>query len=351
MNPVASSPIKLLGLSLVDLTAHIQRAGFPAFRAKQMFHWLYQHGVEDMDGMHNLPVDLKAWLDTNAVIGGVRLRKTVEAPDGSRKLLWDLWDGQRIEGVLMAEEKQSTLCVSSQVGCALGCRFCVTGSGGFRRDCAVDEILGQIILARKLADSIGRPISNLVFMGMGEPLLNLEALIPALQLAISPQALKIPSRRITVSTAGLPKGIAALAEADLNVKLAVSLNAVDDDLRQQLMPIARKHPLPELLAACRAFQGQSPKRHRITFEYVMLAGVNDSDLDARRLGKLLADIPCKINLIPYNPSPDLPYERPTDQRIEAFRAYLDRIFTVAVRYSKGREVSAACGQLALKDHL
>ncbi|MCX7048959.1 MAG: 23S rRNA (adenine(2503)-C(2))-methyltransferase RlmN [Candidatus Sumerlaeota bacterium] len=338
----------LLGQSLTDLDAAVQRAGFPGFRAKQLFHWIYQKGALSFDEMTNLPKDFRAWLAENTRWGGAEIRETIESSDGAIKLLWGLEDGLNIEGVLMPEEARCTLCVSSQAGCALGCEFCVTGTGGLKRDCTAGEMLGQVLRARRLAQERGANLTHLVFMGMGEPLLNLDEVLRALRLIISPQAVKISPRRVTVSTAGIVPGIRALADADLNVKLAISLNATDDETRCRLMPIARRYPLDELLEACRDFQRRSPKRHRITFEYVLLSDVNDTPEDARRLVRLLSHIPCKVNLIPYNPDPRLPFERPSEDRINAFRDFLlDRNFTVAVRYSKGLESRAACGQLAM----
>ena len=343
--PILDRPF--LGMSLVEMTAHTQRAGFPAFRAKQVFHWLYQHGVDTWDAMTNLPGDYRDWLRAAAPIGGVTLVDTVAGSDGSRKLLYGLADGLRIEGVLMPEKGRWTLCLSSQAGCALGCRFCVTGSGGLLRNLSVDEILGQVLRSRPLIPA-GETLTNVVFMGMGEPLLNLDAVLPALDLMISPQALQISSRRITLSTAGVIDGIHRLAREERLIKLAVSLNATDEETRRRIMPIARANPMDALLEACRDFQARSPKRHRVTFEYVLLAGVNDTPEDARRLVRLVSAIPCKINLIPFNPAPGLPFERPAPEVVEGFRDYLlDKNFAVAVRYSKGRDVSAACGQLAL----
>ena len=344
--------LDLLGMTLVEMTAHAQRAGFPALRAKQLFHWLYQKGAASFDEMGNLPKDFRAWLSENARVGGAQVRETVESADGSVKFLWGLADGEHVEGVVMSEKGRWTLCVSSQVGCPLGCKFCVTGVGGFRRNCAAGEMVGQVIQASKMLEARGRSLSNVVFMGMGEPLLNLDALVPALRLLISPQALKIASRRITVSTVGIIAGIHALADANLNVKLAVSLNATNDKLRRRLMPVAAGNPLDELLEACREFARRSPRRNRVTFEYVLLKGVNDSDADMRVLVRLVSGIACKINLIPFNPDPRLPFERPSDERVEAIRdTLLARDFEVAVRHSKGRDVHAACGQLALREGL
>lgn len=342
--------IELLGQNQVDLMALVQRLGFPAFRGKQIHHWLYQQGATSFDEMANLPRAVRERLGEEARVGGVNLEESVEGSDGSTKVLWRLDDGQGVEGVLMPDENRWTLCVSSQAGCALGCRFCVTGDGGFRRDLTTGEIVSQALQARRWLAKRDEPLTNLVFMGMGEPLLNFDAVVAALRLVISPQAMKLASRRMTVSTAGLIDRIRDLADEGLGVKLAVSLNATDQETRESIMPIAKANPLPDLLDACRYFQKSSPNKHQITFEYVLLDGVNDSLDHARALVRLVSGVSCKLNLIPLNPDPRLPFKRPSEERVEAFRAYLlAKNFPVAVRFSKGLDVNAACGQLALRE--
>jgi 23S rRNA (adenine2503-C2)-methyltransferase len=345
--PASASPRPvLLEQSLIALTAELQRHGFEGYRAKQIFHWLYKQAAASIDAMSNLPRDLCAWLADFYEFGGAPIAAFLRSDDGSLKLLFRLADGQYIESVLMHEEDRRTLCISSQVGCPLGCAYCLTGLGGFRRQLAMHEILGQYLAARRLAPPGEKPITHIVFMGMGEPLLNTDNVFDAIRRLIDPQAVGLSPRRITVSTAGIVDGIHALGEAGLNVKLAVSLNASTEDQRGRLMPGRRLDRLDAILEACRRFP--MPRQHRITFAYVLIDGVNDSLDDARRLGRLLRGIRCKVNLIPFNPVPGLlPYKRPPDERIEEFReALCEMNYTASIRDSKGADVGAACGQLA-----
>lgn len=337
---------ELRGKPLAELDAIIQRLGFPGYRAKQVFHWLYKHGVRHIDEMSNLPTGFRHALAAHYRLGGVEIAATQTAHDGTCKILFRLDDGCYIEGVLMRENGRTTLCVSSQVGCPLACSFCLTGMRGFKRNLRTAEIVDQMITVQRELLAGQRP-HNLVFMGMGEPLLNLEMVIPALRLLTSPQAVGISTRRVTVSTVGIVPGIHALGEARTGVNLAVSLNATTDEVRTRLIPINAQYPISAVMAACREFP--LTRRRRITFEYVLLAGVNDSADDARRLVKLVHGIPCKINLIPYNPCPSIQYTAPAAHVIEEFRSILTaKHFTVAVRYSKGGEIQAACGQLCIK---
>lgn len=336
----------LLQQTLAALTANLQRHDFPAFRARQIYHWLYKHGVGSIEPMSNLPAELREWLAATYRFGGGEIVDRRDSLDGSIKLVFALWDGRRIESVLMREKSRRTLCVSSQVGCPLRCRFCMTGVGGFVRDCTTDEILGQHLAARRLLPAGEDAITHVVFMGMGEPLLNCEAVFDAIRRLTDPQAIGLSPRRITVSTAGVVEGIRRLGGANLGVKLAVSLNASNEDQRGRLMPVSRRDRLDEILEACRHFP--LPHRHRITFEYVLFEGINDSPADARRIGEMLRGIRCKINLIPFNPVPGmLPFHRPPQERIEQFQQILlDLNYTASIRYSKGADVGAACGQLA-----
>ncbi|MCX8036229.1 MAG: 23S rRNA (adenine(2503)-C(2))-methyltransferase RlmN [Candidatus Sumerlaeia bacterium] len=336
----------LLRQSLTALQAELQRHGFQGYRAKQIFHWLYKQAVPSVAAMTNLPAELRDWLDTFYRFGGVQIAERRDSADGSIKLILALADGARIESVLMHDEDRRTLCISSQVGCPLGCLFCMTGQGGFVRNCTADEIVGQYLAARQLLGPGAPPITHIVFMGMGEPLLNCDAVFEAIRRLTDPQAVGLSPRRITVSTAGVAAGIRKLGEAKLNVKLAVSLNASTEDQRGRLMPYARRDRLESVLEACRQFP--MPRQHRITFEYVLFDGVNDSPVDARRLGQMLRGIRCKINLIPFNPVEGvLPFRRPPQERIEAFQQILIGMnYTASIRYSKGADVGAACGQLA-----
>ncbi|OPZ16328.1 MAG: putative dual-specificity RNA methyltransferase RlmN [candidate division BRC1 bacterium ADurb.BinA364] len=334
----------LLGRDLSEIVAETQRAGFEAYRGKQLFFWLYQKGVDSLDRATNLPKAYRAYWDERYAVGMPAIERTTGRPGGTQKILYRLRDGQCIEGVLMRDKGRASLCVSTQAGCALRCQFCLTGLGGFARDLEPGEIVGQVLASRALLGP-NEPLNNMVFMGMGEPLLNLEAVIKALRLIVSPQAMAFSSRRATVSTAGVAPGIRKFSDAQTGANLAVSLNATTDEVRDRLMPINRKYPLAELLDACRAFV--MPNRRRITFEYVLLRGVNDSPADAKRLVKLVHGIPCKINLILFNRHEALPFQPSNPEAVEAFRAIVsDANYTVAVRHSKGQEIQAACGQLA-----
>jgi len=351
--PASPERPALLGRDLNEIVALTQRGGFQAYRGKQLFHWLYQRGIASFDEAHNLPADYRRFLSDNYEVGLPAIERLQGDPASTQKILFSLRDGKRIESVLMRETEgppgalpkgRSSLCVSTQVGCPLDCVFCLTGVGGFQRNLSAGEIVGQVLAGRRLMPQ-GQILNNMVFMGMGEPLLNLEAVVPALRLIISPQAVGFSSRRITLSTAGVAPAIGELGAAGLYVSLAVSLNATTDEVRSRLMPINRKYPIAQLLAACRAFP--LPNRRRITFEYVLLRGVNDSDADARRLAQMVRSIPCKINLIVFNPHEALPFQPSTEERIQVFGAILRQArYTVAVRHSKGRELQAACGQLA-----
>jgi 23S rRNA (adenine2503-C2)-methyltransferase len=331
-------------MGLPELTALVTASGAPAFRAKQLHHWLYRRGALDFREMHNLARDFRAWLEANTEIGHISLVTIRQSADGTRKLLFRLRDGRIVESVLIRERNWWTLCVSSQVGCAVDCKFCMTGFGGFQRQMTTAEILSQIMLAARHANGGAYP-RNVVFMGMGEPMLNLDEVIPALRAITDPDGMAIAARRVTVSTSGILPGIRRLGDADLGVNIAISLNAPNDRLRSEIMPINKVYPLEKLLAACRAFPLK--RRRRITFEYVLLGGLNDSDADARALVRLLHGLRCKLNIIPWNPDPHLPYKRPTDDRVAAFQqVLLDHGFTVSIRYSKGLDVAGACGQLA-----
>ncbi len=336
--------LELRGKTLPQMEAIIQRAGFEGYRARQLYQWIYKHDARGFDEMINLPTDLCTFLSENYHLGGVEIDKILTAPDDSKKILFALKDGLRTESVLMPEERRWTLCVSTQVGCALGCNFCLTARIKFRRNLTTAEILDQAQYARREVLG-GEKLTNIVFMGMGEPLLNLDALIPVLRLLTAPEGIAIPTRRITVSTAGIVPGIYALADADTGVNLAISLNATTDTLRTRIMPINKKYPIAEILSACREFP--LAKRRRITFEYVLLKGVNDSIEDAHRLAALVRPIRCKINLICFNEDKCLAYRTSPPETIERFGQYLTmKGYVVAVRHSKGREIKAACGQLA-----
>ncbi len=343
--------VNLLGLSRKQLEAFFTEMGEKAFRATQVMKWIYQEGVDDFDAMTNLSKVLREKLKARAEI---RLPEVVQdhpSSDGTRKWLLKVDEVNHIEMVYIPEAERSTLCVSSQVGCTLACSFCSTARQGFNRNLTTAEIIGQIALAARiigLPENKGeRVITNVVMMGMGEPLLNLENVGPALELMQDDLAFGISKRRVTVSTAGVVPGIDELREQS-DVSLAVSLHAPNDELRDQLVPINKKYPIKELMAACKRYVAGKPHR-RVTFEYVMLAGVNDSDEHARQLVKILRGVPSKVNLIPFNPFPDAPYTCSSNNRINAFREIIMQAGIITVtRKTRGEDIAAACGQLAGK---
>jgi 23S rRNA (adenine2503-C2)-methyltransferase len=335
-------PLDLKEFTLPELEQLMAAWGYPAFRARQLVKWLYK-GVCDFEEMTDIARPFRAELSRQARISRLEVEQMQEAADGCRKFLFALEDGNLIESVLIPEEGHYTLCLSSQVGCAQGCRFCLTARRGLIRNLTAGEIVNQILAVR---DSLpdGRPLSNLVFMGMGEPLSNFSALVRALTVITAPWGLNFSSRRITVSTAGLAPLIPRLG-AEARANLTVSLNAPDDETRNRIMPINRRYPLRELISACRAFP--LPRHRRITFAYVLLAGINDALDQARQLAKLLRGFRAKINLIPFNRHPRLPYGPPPEARILEFQEILRQAnYTVLIRESRGQEIGAACGQLA-----
>ena len=325
------------------LAAWLVEHGFRPFRADQIMKWIYTHLVDSFDQMTDLRKDVRTYLAAHFTIARLPVDEVRTAQDGTRKFLFRLADGETVESVLIPERNHYTLCVSSQVGCAQGCRFCVTGQGGLIRNLTCAEIVGQIWEVRRRLDDPGA-LTNLVFMGMGEPMANYRQLVSALDaLSGSEWGMKFASRRVTVSTVGIVPKILALGH-DTRVNLAVSLNAVSDAEREALMPINRKYPLATLLEACARYP--LPKGRKITFEYILFKDLNDSPAHARRLAALLAPVKAKINLIPFNPYPNSPFERPSEARIQAFQSILiDKHYTSVVRYSKGLDIMAACGQL------
>lgn len=338
-----SEPVFLKDFTPAELELWAQQGGQPAYRARQLLKWLYSQNAEDFQVMTDLSKDFRGWLAENARISRVRREKVLTDVDGTRKLLLRLQDGERIESVLIDEGERLTLCVSSQVGCAYGCRFCLTGRDGFRRDLTAGEIVDQICAARKELGQ-GERLSNLVFMGMGEPLANLEQVLKALEIITSDRGLNFSTRRITLSTVGLIPEMLKLSSL-FPIKLAVSLHAADNKTRSRLMPINKRYPLEELLHACR--QLDLPRRNRITFEYLLLGGVNDSPEAARKLAKLVKGLRAKINLIPFNEYPGARFRAPSPTSVEEFQSILrDKHFTATVRQSRGAEIMAACGQLS-----
>ncbi|MDH3236630.1 MAG: 23S rRNA (adenine(2503)-C(2))-methyltransferase RlmN [Alphaproteobacteria bacterium] len=339
----------LIGLDRDEIAALVAGMDEPAFRARQLWHWVYHRGARSFDEMTSLAKSFRAKLAERHTLDRPRASRDLLSEDGTRKWLLAFDDGQEAESVLIPEDDRGTLCVSSQVGCTLNCTFCHTGTQRLVRNLDPREIVGQLMLAR---DAIGewpttvneRQITNIVMMGMGEPLYNYDNVAKALRIVMDPDGLAMSRKRITLSTAGVVPMIERCGR-ELDVNLAVSLHAVSDEIRDAIVPINRKYPIAELLAACRAYPSLGNAR-RITFEYVMLNDVNDSAADARALVKLVRDIPAKINLIPFNAWPGAPYECSTPARIEAFKTILHDAHLVAItRTPRGRDIMAACGQL------
>jgi 23S rRNA (adenine2503-C2)-methyltransferase len=305
--------------------------------------WLYQRGVHAINEMTNLSKRFRQDLSEVSYISALHPLHVEQAKDGTKKFLFQLEDGNRIESVLIPDRKRLTLCLSTQVGCALGCRFCLTGKIGWKRDLTVSEILNQILAVREtLTDKAS--VTNVVLMGMGEPLANYKSTLRAIELMTNPDAFKFSSRRITLSTVGLLPELEQLSKEKISFRLAISLNASDEETRSHLMPVNRRYSLKKVLGACRNFPLRP--RTRITFEYVLIEGINDSSADARKLLKLLRGIPSKVNLIPLNEAPGILFKRPSEEKIKQFQEILmEGGLTAIVRASKGTEISAACGQL------
>lgn len=339
----------LAGLSRAQLTAELAALGEKPFRAKQLWHWIYHRGVTDFAEMTTLSKDFRLRLAETHAVRRPEVTVAQVSRDGTRKWLLRLPDGQEVETVYIPEEDRGTLCVSSQVGCTLTCKFCHTGTQRLVRNLAPAEIVGQIMIARDdlgewPSPAEGRKITNIVLMGMGEPLYNYENVATAMRIAMDGEGLSISKRKITLSTSGVVPEMARCGR-ELDVNLAVSLHATTDETRDWIMPINKKYPLKTLLDACRNYPGTNNAR-RITFEYVMLKGVNDSEEDARRLIKLLKDIPAKVNLIPFNPWPGSFFECSDKATITRFADILSAAhISSPVRATRGEDILAACGQL------
>jgi 23S rRNA (adenine2503-C2)-methyltransferase len=338
----------LLGLEPATLAAWFAEQGEKPFRAKQMLRWMHQCGEADFARMTDLSRELRERLAASACVEAPPIVADTVAPDGTRKWLLKVDGANAVESVFIPEAGRATLCISSQAGCVLDCAFCSTGKQGFNRNLAAAEIVGQLWIANKLLGverRSDRIISNVVLMGMGEPLLNLDNVIPALRLMIDDNAYGLSRRRVTVSTSGIVPEMDRLRE-ECPVALAVSLHAPNDELRDRLVPVNRKYPLAELVKACNRYLEKAP-RDFITFEYVMLDGVNDSDEHARQAAALARRVRCKYNLIPFNPFPRSGFERSSPERIRSFARILQRAgITVTTRKTRGDDIAAACGQLA-----
>jgi len=315
--------------------------GLEKYRAEQVFKWIWQKNAHDFSVMTNLSKDLREDFSRRYSVRGLQIAGLEREGQDARKYLLRLEDGEHVETVFIREGRRRTICVSCQVGCPLGCKFCATALLGFRRDLYAYEIADQ---ARIIQETLGERCTNVVLMGMGEPFLNFDAVVGALEIMSSPLGLGIGRRHTTLSTVGLIEGMEALLKSPVRVKLAVSLNFADEELRREFMPVAKKNPLPDILKLAKAY---SLRKEMVTFEYVMIADVNDHIRDARRLVKLLEGVPSKINLIPYNEHPRLPYRRPSEEKIDKFHGFLlSSHHTVVIRKSRGQNILAGCGQLS-----
>ncbi len=339
----------LLDLANIDLPTAEQAfadAGLPRFRARQVFRWIYRKGVTDFEQMSDLGKTLRVQLAEQFSISTPQLVQEARSIDGTRKFLFALHDGRRIESVYIPDTPKQTFCISSQVGCAMNCDFCLTGKMGFLRNLTPGEMVGQVRVLAAATGLLDKPF-NIVLMGMGEPLHNYDAVMAAMRILGDEHGLAVSPRRVTLSTVGIVPGMERLAEEPVMPNLAVSLHATTDAQRDALVPVNKKYPLAQLMDACRRFPLK--RRNRITFEYVLLDGVNDTPEDAHRLVRLVGDIKAKVNLLPLNPAPGIPYERPSDERVDRFAQILaDHHITVSVRKSRGRDIRAACGQLIVE---
>jgi 23S rRNA (adenine2503-C2)-methyltransferase len=342
---------ELVGLSREELAAEMVAIGEKPFRAKQLWHWIYHQGVTDFGKMPSIAKTMQAKLAERFVVGRPGVTTEQTSTDGTRKWLFGFRDGQQVETVYIPDEDRGAVCISTQVGCTLSCRFCHTGTQKLVRNLGAAEIVGQFMAARDSygewptpTDGTPRLLSNIVIMGMGEPLYNYENVAKAMRIVMDNEGIALSRRRITLSTSGVVPMMDKCG-AELNVGLAVSLHAVRNDIRDEIVPLNRKYPIEELMAACRRYPAASNAR-RITFEYVMLKGINDSEADARELVRLLDGIPAKVNLIPFNPWPGSPYETSSNNAIHRFaNIVLEAGYASPIRTPRGRDILAACGQL------
>lgn len=346
-NTTLSEPVNFYSFTLPDLEKFLKQYGKEKFRAQQIFKWVYEARVTDFDQMLNLSKDLRAELKNLISFQMPPVLKHLVSVDGTQKFLFDVRDGNSIEAVLIPSDDRLTLCVSSEIGCNMACQFCFTGKQKLKRRLTADEIVGQFM---QVQDSLaregqGRKISNIVFMGMGEPLDNSDHVFKSIEVIHSPWGVNLSRKKITVSTSGLIPEMYKVAEA--KVRLAVSLNGYSDEVRSQVMPINKRYPLKDLLEECKRYYRATGEK--ITMEYVLLKGITDQLDHARQLVKLLKDVPCKINIIPFNEHPGSGFERPSDETIQAFHQETMRLGAqVLLRRTMGRDIFAACGQLTTK---
>jgi 23S rRNA (adenine2503-C2)-methyltransferase len=343
---MTSRSVDVAALELSELEHTLESRGIEPFHARQLYRWIYRRGITDFERMTDLSRTLRSQFARDFTVSTPRNVSNERSADGTRKFVLELADRRHIESVFIPDTPSMTFCISTQVGCAMACGFCLTGKMGLVRNLTAGEIAGQVRVLAAATDLLDFPF-NIVLMGMGEPLHNYDNTMKALRILHSEHGLAVSPRRITLSTVGIVPGLERLAREPLMPNLAVSLHATTDEQRTALVPPNKKYPLADILEACRRFPLK--KRSRITFEYVMLAGVNDTPDDARRLVKLLAGIKAKVNLIPLNPAPGIPYERPSDTGVDRFAQILaDRHITVSVRKSRGQDIRAACGQLIVE---
>jgi len=342
--------ISLLGKTEAELIEFATNLGEPAFRGRQLYQWIYARRTQNFEQMTDLPKSFREKLGQTATITETKIERVFYSTDGTRRYLLRLGDGREAEAVFMPEERRDTICISCQVGCAVGCKFCMTAQLGVKRNMTAGEIISQIVIVLNEVygeDNETPHGTNLVFMGMGESFLNYQEVMQSIRVMADPKGLGISPKRVTVSTSGIVPRIYEFASESVRPHLAISLSSTTEEQRNDLMPINRKYTLAELMKACREYP--LDERERLTFEYVMLAEVNDSDEDARRLVRLLNGIRAKVNLIPHNPAPELPYRASPMERILAFQKILtDKDVPAFIRRPRGQDISAACGQLAAR---
>ncbi|GAB2712532.1 23S rRNA (adenine(2503)-C(2))-methyltransferase RlmN [Halomonas garicola] len=347
----APERVNLLGMSRAQLEAFFLSIGEKKFRAAQLMKWMHHEGCDDFAAMTNLSKALREKLARLAEVRGPSVVYEGASKDGTRKWVLEVEDGSYVETVLIPADngKRRTLCVSSQVGCSLDCSFCSTGKQGFQRNLTAAEIIGQVWVASRSDvprnDSRQRPVTNVVMMGMGEPLLNYDNVVPAMHLMLEDDGYGLSKRRVTLSTSGVVPKIDKLSD-DIDVSLAISLHAANDELRNELVPLNRKYNIATLLDACRRYLDKSPENRQVTVEYTLIAGVNDQQEHATELAEVLEGLPCKINLIPFNPFPHSGYETPSRNQCVRFQRWLDELgYTAPIRMARGDDIDAACGQL------
>lgn len=348
---MSSTPalVNLLDLTRAQMQAFFVTLGEKPFRADQVMKWIYHYCVDDFDKMSNINKKLRELLKSRCEIKAPEVATRQDSADGTIKFVMTLAGGQEVESVWIPEKDRRTLCVSSQVGCALDCSFCSTAQQGFNRNLSVSEIIGQVWRVSQIIGSYGdtgeKPVTNVVMMGMGEPLLNINNVVPAMELMMEDFGFGLSKRRVTLSTSGVVPALDMLRER-IDVALAISLHAPNNALRDELVPVNKKYPMEEFLAASRRYIENSKANDKVTVEYVMLDGINDSMDQAHELAKALKDTPAKVNLIPFNPYPGSPYKRSSNSRIDRFNKVLQEYgFTVMVRKTRGDDIDAACGQL------